>query len=185
MNKYLLSLLALGFISASASAAHYGTYTYATKNDMVQGIWGLTPPWNFGAVTFNGYELGSTRQISVCTDTHSRRVPGKLIDGTCYVEWKGKEYGNESFYVLRDEGYTWMELTASNKALIMARGVTNPDGELDEGNHTYHCQIQIYGTTTITLGKYIPSRDVCFFGAGHGRGNDKNISQAKLSILVK
>ncbi|WP_215396868.1 DM9 repeat-containing protein [Rheinheimera oceanensis] len=135
-------------------------------------------------VHFGGMESGRQMDMFYCTDMSERRVPGKLIEGVCYVEWKGKEHANRSFYVLKGNNYEAVRLTAANKNFILQNGVT--PGTIDEGNYVYHCSILINDNLNRTLGKYIPSRDGCYY-SWHGRGHFKhmNDNSATLHVLVK
>ena len=169
----ILSILFIG-VATSAHAVWIGDYR-STNN---------TGPNSYSSwlnvVVFDGVERGTKKKIAICVDNTTRMVPGKNTISTCDVEWKGTENANQSFSVLVNENYQWVQLTSSNKAYVIDRGVS--PGVVDEGGYVYHCRITL-SDGTITAGKYIPSRDGCYYGlwGAHYR----TLAQAKLEILIK
>lgn len=172
MNLFKVALTFIVAFSTQVHSAWFGTYDYTTS--------AMIDPNTSKHVYFWGQESFFSGNIFLCVDATPRRVPGKVTGTTCNVEWKGKEHKNSVFGVLINEGYSWQTLTTSNKDFIMHYGVT--PGVIDEGNYVYHCKITVLGN--VTAGKYIPSRNGCYFGLSGGRFYGIN-SEATLEILVK
>lgn len=182
MNKYIL-LLVLLFCSLNATSANFGNYKYATKSDMVwdPAIGALAPPAHWNILYTNGKESeNDTTKMWFCTDSTNKKVLGKLINGYCYVEWKGKEYANSRYYLLVSPystpnamQHSFTLLNNTNKSAAMLNGITA--GVVDAGNYSYHCiiweryrvrsgSLETITTFNITLGKYIPSQNRCYYG---------------------
>ncbi|WJG09513.1 DM9 repeat-containing protein [Aliiglaciecola sp. LCG003] len=150
-------------LSNSALAVEFGDYVRLSALDMD----GEYFPSYYNAMQVNASEQGQLKTSYLCTDTTDRKVPGKIIDRRCWVEWKGDRYGNADFYVLKQDNYSWLPITNQNAAqdnsTIAAYGVTN--GGWDEDNYVFHCKIitQSGNTTIETHGKYLPSREGCYY----------------------
>ncbi|GAB3038911.1 DM9 repeat-containing protein [Bowmanella dokdonensis] len=177
MNKLakVTSILSMSFVT-TLHAASFGSYDLVSKSDFPSD--GYIPP---EYVSFQGTERTIGKTIGICTDTHSRRVPGKIVDGSCFVEWDGKEYKNDEFFILRSSsGYRWTSVNQENKNFILNAGVT--PGTTDEGNYVYHCRIWDPQNNIYTAGKYIPSRNGCYF-ALYG-ANFRSEKHAFLEVLT-
>lgn len=182
----LISMVVLSCTSSISSAAWFGDYVYAEKKDMVNFSGFLVPPPSWNIKMFDGRENYKQIPMAYCTDTTERRVPGKLVDGVCYVEWKGKEYGNEKFYLLKNPtfsdrvNYKLTQVTSSSKDFIIENGVTG--GATDAGHYSYHCVIKIITNGQQTLGKYIPAHNRCYYGF-HG-GHYKHVDDYDAELYV-
>lgn len=90
--------------AAHAETIHtnlHGSLVYMTSSEWhnIQDKWvnsGRLGVWT--ATVGHEYEY----PLGLCTDTTYRRVPGKLVDGYCYVGWYGKEYRNTEYYAYVD-----------------------------------------------------------------------------------
>ncbi|MCG7547865.1 DM9 repeat-containing protein [Pseudoalteromonas sp. Of7M-16] len=133
--------------------------------------------------TVSGLESNvNNKEMGLCTDTTERRVLGKLVGKKCYVEWKGREYSNSEFFLLREgQGY-FKRLIPHNKSDIMKKGIT--PCLYDEGNPVYHCRIQSQADRIDLLGKYIPSRNGCYYGIWGTHFRSVNDPTVILSVFV-
>lgn len=189
--KFFFTKVALAIcvlVSAfSAQSAWFGDYRYAERSQMVSFLGILMPPlsWNIAGVAAR--ENNKNIYMYFCTDATNRRVPGKLIDGYCYVEWKGKEYRNDKFYLLKRKVHQFPRITYEDKTLItqenfdyiIKNGVTG--GAIDDGYYSFHCIIEIYNGNK-TLGKYIPSKERCYYGFHGGRSKHIRDHSARLFV---
>lgn len=160
----------------------------------------------FGASHKNSSYVMSTGAINsenidtmVCTDATSRRVPGYIENGRCNVEWRGGEHHNDNFYLLvNNSNYRWEQLAGPvggtlAKEYVLANGVST--GVEDEGDPVIFCRIT-YANDLINspfdieyqvLGKYIASRNGCFFGYYGANYVSTEIyfnSKFKLDVLI-
>lgn len=124
---------------------------------------------------------------TVCTDTHSRRVPGVVIKDKCVVEWSGRISANQDFYILLDSDTTWERLYPSRK--LSGMEITN--GGWDKNEYVYHCLIETkskFGKEIYikTLGKYIPNKNACYTSQNYRFKKVKlDNNNYRLSVLVK
>lgn len=191
MIKYLAKASVLiGILGASFSAqsAWFGDYRYAERSQMVPNFLGqLVPPQNWNIAGFDGRENNKDVDMYFCTDATSRRVPGKLIDGFCYVEHNKKEWKNDKFYLLEKKLNQFPQITYEDKTqittgnfdYIIQNGVTG--GAIDNGYYSYHCIIEIYNGNK-TLGKYIPSNERCYYG--FNGAHSKHINDPTANLFV-
>lgn len=165
-------ILTSSLLSIGAQAAYFGTYERGS------------PTWFSGRyVSYEGQLSGARSTHFLCTDTNQNRVPGRITGTTCDVEWKGKEYKNSDYFMLVNNRFNWVTLTAQNKSWVMDKGVS--PGVIDEGNYTYHCKITFFLNGNSAAGKYIPSRDGCYYGwYGAGKFQHVNDGTSKLEVLV-
>lgn len=171
MNKKIL-IAAISLLSINVQAAHFGIYQHGA---------GAIDQTRY--VSYRGQVSGISSTHYLCTDTHARKVPGRITSGvSCEVEWQGDEYSNKQYLMLLDQNYTWVRLTTSNKEFIMERGVT--PGVVDDGNFVYHCKITFINGNTVA-GKYVPSQDGCFYGwYGDGKYHRVSDNSALLEVLT-
>lgn len=161
MKSIILSISLL--FSAMCSAEVFGDYDRWSRYDFIDN--GKLP--SSQAMIVSAVERGTPKLSYLCTDTSSRKVAGKIIDRQCWVEWRGQRYANDNFYVLNKGNYEWLPITNKSpnsvNARILADGVTN--GGTDEGNFVFHCKIisQTGDLYFETHGKYIPSRNGCYY----------------------
>lgn len=158
--KILLKLFAVIGISLSSSvfAVEFGQYEHVNTRDAYLG------QVFFGFQEFIGIERGRNKTTYICIDDTSRRVPGKVIDGRCWVEWNGKGYANTDFKILTTPASRWESISGGNrdevKALILDKGITN--GIIERGEYVFHCRVTVIGNEVV-FGKYIPADNGCYY----------------------
>lgn len=139
MKHFIYSILFLSAsgasLGANAQSFEQGEYDSMTRDEFLS----LTTSQKKRYFYF-GTENG--KDIYACADW-ARGVPGKLIDGWCYVGWRNKEYRNESYQALRS-GYK------------IKSPVTFIEGDslISAGAGLGHCSVFEGGTRGTTVGSY-------------------------------
>lgn len=176
------------FMSSSVMSEVFGSYKKYNYTSIEYNSY-YKDSHSFKANSILAYEfphLANTK-AALCTDTDSRKVAGVIIDDKCVVEWSGKIYANEDFYVLMDTDTTWEPLYQGRK--LSGMEITN--GGWDKGEYVYHCLIETksyFGKDIYikTLGKYIPNNNACY--TSHNYRFKKvtlDNNNYNLSVLVK
>lgn len=152
-------ILVIGIsLSSFANAVVYGQYDEVNTGDAYAG------QYFFGFQQFTGVEQGQNRVTYICIDPTSRRVPGKVIDAKCWVEWNGNNYDNTNFKILTTPASSWERVSSTNrdqaKAIILDKGITN--GIIERGEYVFHCRISVIGNEVV-FGKYIPADNGCYY----------------------
>ncbi|GAB5382391.1 MAG: hypothetical protein Alis3KO_38500 [Aliiglaciecola sp.] len=193
------AIAAVFLASSSTQAVEFGDYVLLSSFDFTASG-GALPAWR-DAFQVLGIEGGSFKNSYLCTDTTNRRVPGKVIDKKCWVEWNGNRYGNSTFYVLKNDDYqsgiyNWLPITNQNVSYVNSQvntwGITN--GGFDEGNYVFHCRVDVTkpGERFVVHGKYLPSRQGCYyeyngaqFASMHQPNYGSSSTQVNLHVLTR
>lgn len=138
LTIFKVTVAALVIFSSSLASAWSPSYDYMTRDQFL-----ALDSYSKSRYHYAGLERG--HPVYVCTDSTSRRVPGKLIDGFCYVPWSGKEYRNTDYYVLLTESwYTWRPSVWDS---FFMQHTPSPVG--------HHCRVKEfhYGSVSYSVGK--------------------------------
>ncbi|AOT10602.1 DM9 repeat-containing protein [Pseudoalteromonas luteoviolacea] len=111
----------------------------------------------------------------ICIDNSSRKVAGKIINGSCYVEHNGKNWKNDSYkYLAYDKSYTWREVHSNYRL----QGDEVTAGGWDSGEYVYHCVAEgWHGDRSYRIvGKYIHNQKRCYVGVGEHKNRTDHAS---------
>ncbi|GLR69108.1 hypothetical protein [Agaribacter marinus] len=167
MNKTKKLIVSLGITSAllssNAFSAVFGDYDRTQRNNF--------SPNNTSYVTTPLKDAHGIKDGYICTDT--RLVPGKLVNGYCYVEHNGSGFKNSQYYALETPSFSsglafaLFDITLSGNVhtgyldFIREYGVTL--GGQDSGDYLYHCFVREGHTKRTAFGKYVPAHNTCYY----------------------
>lgn len=108
-----------------------------------------------GRYVYGGKE--NEKDVYICADW-ARGIPGKLIDGWCYVGWNGKEYRNDSYQALVSEGEIFVSaiehITRKKRSLITRNAIHTNSG-------LFHCSVFEGGSRNYTFGYFDYQYEEC------------------------
>lgn len=120
-------------LSAFGQAQVIGNYAEMNRDTFLR----LQREGKTAGYVLAGKEYG--KNMWFCADF--RKVPGKLVDGNCFVPWKGKQYVNSSYYVLLNppSGTPKYQLgnPSGGQEMVTAGG-------MEWGDFTFHCVVHHY-----------------------------------------
>lgn len=194
--KYGLVMASL-CVPTVASAAVFGDYDRKQRSnfdvDSQQNL-------NTYSYTYPMNDAHGTRIGYICTDTNL--VPGKLVNGYCYVELNGNDWRNSDYYVLKAQSATsqtqyrllevqewWRYNASSAQQFIRQYGVTS--GAMLGGEFQYHCYVKEGHTGRSAFGHYNPALNKCHYELHGDRSispNDYTVTDMEgweVSVLVE
>ena len=189
IKKSILIAMVIGlFMSSSVMSEVFGSYKkYNSTSIEYNHYYKGSRAFEVNSILAHDFPHLANTKATLCTDTHSRKVAGVIIDDKCVVEWSGRISANEDFYVLIDIDTMWEPLYQGRK--LSGMEITN--GGWDKDEYVYHCLIQTksrFGKEIYikTLGKYIPNKNACYTSQNYRfKKVTLDNNNYNLSVLVK
>ncbi|OHU85435.1 MULTISPECIES: DM9 repeat-containing protein [Pseudoalteromonas] len=190
--KRVLTVAALtaSFLSIQANAAVFGSYVKINQSEYRNHVFRVetTPKaikdFDSSRLQYSHFqdsEYGnlnsnySAMADGLCVDATSRKVPGVIKGGYCYVEHNGKNWKNGDYYYLASGNYEWRKI--GNGYTLRGDEVTA--GGTDSGEYSYHCIAEGVDGDSYkrfrVVGKYIPNHDTCYVGLGTNKGHTRAV----------